>query len=221
MTKQEFIQTIAPIIQKYAKAKGYKVCSAIIAQACLESGYGSSLLSTKYHNYFGMKCGTSWKGKSVNMATKEEYKVGTLTDIRANFRAYDSMEAGVSGYFDFISTNRYAKLKGATSPEQYLTLIKEAGYATSSKYVNTNMQIIGRYNLTKYDTMEVQEPTTPSIRVGSVVKVVRAVQYNGKPFKTFHSTYDVIEVKGDRIVIGKGKVVTCAINKANISVLKY
>lgn len=78
----EFINTIAPLIVKEAKSRGYKVASAIIAQACLESNYGKSTLSAKYHNYFGMKCGSYWTGKSVNMTTKEEYKVGTLTTIR-------------------------------------------------------------------------------------------------------------------------------------------
>ena len=68
---KQFIETIAPIIQKYAKKYGYKVVSPIIAQACLESKYGFSGLA-KYYNYFGMKCGSSWKGKSVVKDTKEE-----------------------------------------------------------------------------------------------------------------------------------------------------
>lgn len=146
-----FINKIAPLIQKYAKQYGYKVASPIIAQACCESKYGLSSLGAKYHNYFGMKCGSSWKGKSVNLATKEEYKVGTLTDIKANFRVYDSMEEGVKGYFEFISKARYANLKTAATPQKYLELIKEDGYATSSTYVNTNMNIVSKYGLTKYD----------------------------------------------------------------------
>ena len=98
-----FISEIAPLIQKYAKLNGYKVCSTIIAQACCESNFGVSSLAAKYHNYFGMKCGNSWKGKSVNLKTKEEYKVGILSTIKDNFRVYESMEEGVKGYFDFIS----------------------------------------------------------------------------------------------------------------------
>ena len=98
-----FINKIAPLIQKYAKQYGYKVASPIIAQACCESAFGTSSLGKKYHNYFGMKCGSSWRGKSVNLKTKEEYKIGTLTDIKANFRAYSSMEEGIKGYFEFIS----------------------------------------------------------------------------------------------------------------------
>lgn len=148
---KQFIETIGPIIQEEAKARGYKVCSAILAQACIESGYNTSLLSMKYHNYFGMKCGSSWKGPSVNLATKEEYN-SQLVSIRDNFRAYPDMIAGVKGYFDFISTSRYANLKGAATAQEYLELIKRDGYATSSSYVNTCMNVVNRYGLdTKFD----------------------------------------------------------------------
>lgn len=70
--QQRFIEEIAKNVQKYAYVYGILVHSPIIAQAILESGWGESKLASKYYNYFGMKCGTTWKGKSVNMETKEE-----------------------------------------------------------------------------------------------------------------------------------------------------
>lgn len=57
------------------------------------------------------------------------------------------------------------------------------------------------------------------IKAGNRVRVLRAIQYNGQPFAVYHTYYDVIEVSGDRVVIGKGKAVTCAINKNNIQKL--
>ena len=151
MTNSEFIEQIAVYVKKYAYAYGIEVHSPIIAQAILESGWGRSILAIRYHNYFGLKCGGSWNGTSVNMATKEEYEVGTLTNIRDNFRAYDSMEAGVKGYFDFINTSRYANLKGVKSPEEYVRRIKADGYATSSKYVDNIMRVIRDNKLTRFD----------------------------------------------------------------------
>ena len=173
----EFIKKIAPIIQKYAKKNGYKIVSPIIAQACLESGYGQSSLSAKYHNYFGMKCGSSWKGKSVNLMTKEEYTPGINTVIRDNFRVYDSMDEGVKGYFEFISYSRYANLKKATSPMEYLTFIKQDGYATGSKYVEDNMNLVKAYSLTKYDTIA-EEGLKDTIE--SIVNVVKPSTSNNK-----------------------------------------
>ena len=154
---KQFIELIGPIIQEEAKARGYKVCSPIIAQACIESAFGTSSLGYRWHNYFGMKCGSSWKGKSVNLSTKEEYVPGQLSTIRDNFRVYDSMEEGVKGYFDFISTKRYANLKDAKTPKEYLELIKKDGYATSSSYVNTNMNCINRYDLERFDWNKLPE----------------------------------------------------------------
>ena len=155
MTNSEFIEQIAKCVKKYAYVYGIEVHSPIIAQAILESGWGKSSLASKYHNYFGLKCGSSWKGKSVNMATKEEYKVGTLTNIRDNFRVYDSMEDGVKGYFDFINTSRYANLKGVKSPEEYVKRIKADGYATSSTYVDNIMRVIRDNKLTRFDRKKV------------------------------------------------------------------
>ena len=163
---KHFIETISPYIVAYAKKYGYRFASPIIAMACLESAYGTSGLA-KYNNFFGMKCGSTWKGASVNMATKEEYTVGTLTDIRANFRAYSDMEAGVKGFFDFISAKRYANLKTATSPREFLEMIKADGYATSSTYVTSNMAVIEKMNLTAWDSYSPKDAST-SIRYATV-----------------------------------------------------
>lgn len=154
MTKQEFIDSIAKYVRKYAKQYGICVHSPIIAQAILESGWGQSKLAAQYHNYFGLKCGTKWTGKSVNMATKEEYKPGILTDIRDNFRIFDSMEDGVKGYFEFIQLTRYHNLRGITDPRKYLETIREDGYATSSTYAENCMALLDQYKLTQYDKEE-------------------------------------------------------------------
>ncbi len=151
MTKQEFIDKIAGYVQKYAYVYGIMVHSPIIAQAILESGWGESKLASQYHNYFGLKCGTKWTGKSVNLTTKEEYTVGTLTTIKDNFRVFDSMEDGVKGYFEFIQLSRYHNLRGITDPKKYLETIRADGYATSSTYVTNTMKLITQYGLTKYD----------------------------------------------------------------------
>ena len=150
-SKRKFVIQIANYVRKYAPKYGIKVYSPIIAQAIHESGWGQSSLSAKYHNYFGLKCGTLWTGKSVNLSTKEEYSAGTLTTIRSNFRVYDNMEQGVKGYFEFIQLPRYSNLKGVTSPRQYLTNIKNDGYATGYLYVDHTMALVDMYDLTQFD----------------------------------------------------------------------
>ena len=92
----------------------------------------------------------------LSMKTKEEIN-SALVSIRDNFRVYPDMISGVKGYFDFINTKRYANLKTAETPEEYLKRIKADGYATSSSYVSTNMNCIRKYDLTKWDWNNTKE----------------------------------------------------------------
>lgn len=174
--QKQFIETIGPIIQNEARARGYKICSSAIAQACIESAYGTSWISkAPYWNMFGMKCGSAWKGPSVNAKTKEEVN-SQLISIRDNFRAYPGgLIDGVKGYYDFISTKRYANLRDATTAEEYLKFIKQDGYATSSSYVNTCMNVVLRHDLTAYD-VDVGKPITPEL----IERVIAGEYGNGK-----------------------------------------
>ena len=215
-TQETFIMQIASIVQKYAKQYGIKVASPIIAQACLESAYGKSGLA-KYHNYFGMKAGKNYSGPSVKMKTKEEYQKGVLTEIYADFRTYPDMDAGVKGYFDFISTNRYANLKTATTAEQYLTFIKLDGYATSNSYVKSCMSVVNKYNLKMYDTGVVPAASLSPYQIGQVYTLqsdmyVRQTP-NGSKIK-----YDSLTQDGKKngkfdddgnAILNKGTRVTC------------
>ena len=170
----EFINKIAPLIQKYAPQYSIKVCSPIIAQAFIESRYGESGLAKQAHNYFGLKCGSKWDGKYVVKKTNEEYTTGTLTEISAAFRAYDSMEEGVKGYFEFINKQRYQNLKGITDPRMYCETIKADGYATSSTYVTTLMNCINTYNLTIWDKAVNNTPAVSVIDSSKVIQIALA-----------------------------------------------
>ena len=175
MKDKDFISEIAKLIKKYAPAYDIRVNSPIVAQAILESGFGKSKLSAVYHNYFGLKCGTKWTGRSVNMKTQEEYTPGTKTTIRDNFRVYESMEEGVRGYFEFIQMERYQNLKGITDPQKYLETVIKDGYATSSTYVKNCMSLIEEYGLTKYDT---EQPATGAVEKKRTVADYLAVWHS-------------------------------------------
>lgn len=215
MTNLQFIQKIAPLVQKYAPQYNIKVCSPIIAQACLESGFNSSKLAYKYHNYFGMKCGTAWKGASVNMATQEEYTPGVLTNIRDNFRAYTSMEEGVKGYFEFIQLSRYANLKGITDPQKYLETIKADGYATDSRYVNSNMRVINQYGLTKYDMAGALTTQQMAIKP-TISKVEAATQWMQMTAADDSHGYDQVYRWGEKGDYDCSSAVITAYEKAGV-----
>lgn len=155
MTQLEFIQTIAPLVQKYAKKYNIQVASPVIAQACLESGYGTSK-KAQYHNYFGLKYRKNRVTVNNGYFTdggSEQNSDGTYTLLPSStaWYAFDSMEKGVQGYFQFINIPHYANLKTTNNPLTYLQYIKAANYATSLNYVQNVYAIINKWGLTKYD----------------------------------------------------------------------
>ena len=157
MTQEQFIAEVAKYVQKYALQYGIKVYSPIIAQACLESAYGTSELAVNAHNYFGLKyrknrC-PSASGIYYKMGS-EQNADGTYTSSAMQWMKFDNLEKGVKGYFEFINIANYSNLKGVTDPKTYLENIKKDGYATSLKYVDNLMKVIEKWNLTKYDKIE-------------------------------------------------------------------
>lgn len=157
MTQEQFIKEIAKYVQKYAPEFGIKVCSPIIAQACLESAYGTSKKAS-FHNYFGLKYRNNRVKCNKGYFTdggSEQNPNGTYTLLPSStaWYAFENLEQGVLGYFQFINIPNYANLKGVTDPYKYLENIKADGYATSVNYVKNVYNVIQKWNLTQYDTM--------------------------------------------------------------------
>ena len=178
MTKQEFLNKIAPLVVNENSKRNYPLFSSVvIGQACCETGYGKSNIMMKANAIFGIKATKTWKGKVYNAKTKECYDGVNYTDITACFRAYDSLEESIKDYFDLIcKSSRYKKAVNSGSPEECITAIKNGGYATSPNYISTIMSIINSNNLTKYDKIEsvgnvenkVENLKTPTYKVGKV-----------------------------------------------------
>ncbi len=165
MSKQQFIEQIAAFVEKYAPSYGIKVYSPIIAQAVLESAYGTSELAVNACNFFGLKYREGRCKTCIGTYDKvgsEQNADGSYTSSAMTWCKFADMENGVIGYFDFINISRYANLKGITDPREYLETIKEDGYATSHEYVNNVMRVIETWDLTKYDK---KEETNVSIKI--------------------------------------------------------
>lgn len=157
MSNEQFIKEIAALIQKYAPSYGIEVCSPVIAQAILESGYGTSELAVNAHNYFGLKYREGRCKTCIgvyHMTGSEQNADGSYTSSAMQWCKFSDMESGVIGYFDFTNISNYKNLKGITDPRQYLENIKADGYATSLKYVDNLMRVIKTWDLTKYDKKE-------------------------------------------------------------------
>lgn len=155
-----FIETITPMAIRQCKAHGDKIfVSVCIAQACHESGYGTSKKMADANAVFGFKVGKSaymfgsaWKGKAYKTGTTEYYDGKTATKITDWFRAYDSLEDSVCDYLDLLcGASRYRNALHQSSPEACINAIVKGGYATGPDYAKHIMSIIRTYHLDKYD----------------------------------------------------------------------
>lgn len=160
------------------------LASVTAAQMILESGYVKTDLAKKANNCFGMKCSLSgntwsnstWDGKSkVNIRTAEEYSKGNITYINADFRKYPCIEDSIGDHSAYLlgamngSKLRYSGLKGETDYKKAITIIKNGGYATDSRYINKICNIIERFGLNKYDKDNSDQATSDEAlyRVGT------------------------------------------------------
>lgn len=126
MTKVEYIQQMYAILAPMCAKYGYhNVAAGMIAQS-IQEGWNSGL-ATKYHNYWGMKAGKDYKGKTVAMDNKQK------TDP-AVYRAFDTMEDGCDGYFVFLSYPRYHVLRACETDTDYLDRIGPCGWNKNKGY---------------------------------------------------------------------------------------
>lgn len=184
MTEKEFVEKIGKLATKDMERSGI-LASVSVAQACLESGYGTTDLARNANNLFGMKCtlsGNTWKsvwdGKSkYTKITKEEYTPGVITNVKADFRKYSSIEKSINDHSLYLtqakkgSKLRYKGLVGEKNYRKAIQIIKNGGYATDSKYVDKICNLIERWNLTRFDKQKEVKP----------MKIINAVSSSKVP----------------------------------------
>lgn len=103
----------------------------ILAQAGHETGWNAD---TPGNNFFGIKAGLGYKGKSQTLDTTEDYGHG-LQKVKQNFRAYDSPEDSFRDWANLIQSDRYkAAMQPGISDEDFAKALKAGGYATDPDY---------------------------------------------------------------------------------------
>ena len=160
------------------------------------------------------------RGKLDYIVDKVNEKLGLNSNTNSNDNLYKIQAGAFSKKENADNLANEIKSKGVDT-----CIITEDGLykvqCGAFKNVDNAKNIAKTLNNMGYDTYIVglneEIPKDNSIRVGDKVKVINAVQYNGQSFAVYFDTYDVIEVSGDRAVIGQGSEVICAININNIT----
>lgn len=165
MAAADFIKKLAPGAQKVFK-KYNVLASLVIAQGCLESGFGASDLSKQAYNLFGVK-GT-YNGKYVLMWTKEQDKHGNETRVQARFRKYPSYAESLADLGSlYTRLSRYKDVVGEKDYQKATAAVAKGGYATDINYATKLNSIIFTYKLTQYDNVDLpEEPSEPETPTG-------------------------------------------------------
>lgn len=147
-TKQEFIDKYKEIaIQQQLK---YGVPASItLAQAILESGYGTSKQAKECNNFFGIQAGDSWKGETKNYLDNEKYHP---------FRKYSNPEHCFEDHSKILTVNdgkvaQKCKKISATDYQGWAKALAYSPYHESNpkKYQQSLLREISDYNLHDID----------------------------------------------------------------------
>ena len=228
----QFLRNIIPAAQNVARGKDI-YASVMIAQAALESGWGTSALSkAPNHNLFGVK--GSYNGQSVNMQTLEDSGGQNYYSIQADFRKYPSYQESLEDYADKIVNGisgaplfYSGAWKSKTNSYQDATAYLTGRYATDTAYGSKLNRIIEQFGLTKYDTetavnmaeeIASNETTTTS---GNSYTVVSGDSLYAIARKTGTSIQDLLSLNGLNLnsIIHPGQVLALS-SKATSTEIK-
>jgi len=156
--QQDFIDRQAVVAQEIVPQYGLFV-SVYLAQAALESGWGTSSLATQGNNYFGRKCGHS---PCIKVWT-DEWRNGQMVREEHYFQRYETLQEAIRDYCQkylrtwasgypvyYIDTSSpFAFVDGITGNGEEAR--KYNSYATDPKYGNKLKSIIVQWDLERYD----------------------------------------------------------------------
>lgn len=190
-SKQEYLDQVIEPARRVCKRYGY-IPSVLIAQACLENGYGmdpSCYPLIQVWNMVGQKSellnkswvdlGYSvWKGQSITKRTPEQ-RGNQIIYINDQFRVFDSVEQSLADFLLFLTyASNYGpggapkyggEVLSIKDPETLIRAVGGRGYATGQTYPTSVMRIVRENNLTQYDDLTTVEPTDqipPALRKG-------------------------------------------------------
>lgn len=149
------------------------------------------------------------------------YYYGELPDMWPEPEA-EQAEPGAGTKYNVGDVVSYHTIYAASTSDEPLTPSIKSGTITRVIPGRAHPYLIGGgTGWIDDDCIEAEENSeseaVAAIEKGDRVKVLNAVQYgNGKSFARYYDVYDVIEVDGDRVVIGIDGVVTAAVAAENL-----
>lgn len=157
---QEFVDKFYKDANEIAAKHGIPAL-VMLTQAAIESGWGEH--APKY-NFFGITANDKYKGSKQLLRTTEYHKTNTVKYpviisivlmtsgtykglykyiVKRYFRAYNKAEECFEDYAAVLKNDRYKEaFKYTDKPEQFITEIAKAGYATNTQYLDLALAVM-------------------------------------------------------------------------------
>ena len=163
--------------------------SITLAQGILESGAGTSLLSRKANNHFGVKAYGGWNGP-VYLAWDDER-------TKSRFRKYTSPTESYRDHSRFLKDNsRYRSLftHSVYDYRAWAIGLQKAGYATAGDYAKALIGFIDAYKLYAFNG-------GVKLRAGKTVTITRQVSVSQPVFESDCVMDDAEESEEEKDVV--------------------
>jgi flagellum-specific peptidoglycan hydrolase FlgJ len=161
--EQQFITEVSP--GAVATQRKYGIpASVTIAQAIVESGWGTSGLATRDHNLFGIK-GAGPAG-SDPLPTRE-YEHGRPVTRRASFRVYHDVAQSIEDHGRLLATSGFYThaMAARHQPDTFASALTGV-YATDPDYGGKLISLMRRHDLYRYDSAHVPAPRAAAAPAG-------------------------------------------------------
>lgn len=161
----------------------------------------------------GKKLGINWKDIASYNGITSPYTIY----VNQKLRLPASVNAPEDKGYDVYAVARDVINGKYGNGDARVRNLTNAGYSYSKVQNAVNEILSGK--VSSNNSKPTQSTSAPATIVkGCKVKVLKAIDYNGRKLNSsvLSRTYDVIEVKGNRVVIGIGSAVTAAMNSSNL-----
>lgn len=235
------IEVASDTTEPYAvNAKAYAALIDLLVDICQRNGITKLVWSTNkadrvnhkngcnmtvHRDYANKSCpGTYLYERHSQIASEVNKRLGSTTtspelekpatDVQGAFKVGDIVE--FKGYKHYSTANASKGSSVKPCRAKVTQVYKTGKHPYHVRAVNS----LGAFTSGVYGWVDAADlAPIGEIKAGDKVKVLNAVTYTGQKFKTYYDEYDVIQVNGDRVVIGIGKTVTAAINIKNIQLV--
>lgn len=235
------IEVASDTTEPYAvNAKAYAALIDLLVDICQRNGITKLVWSTNkadrvnhkngcnmtvHRDYANKSCpGTYLYERHSQIASEVNKRLGSTTtspelekpatDVQGAFKVGDIVEFKGYKHYSTVNASKGSSVKPCRA--KVTQVYKTGKHPYHVRAVNS----LGAFTSGVYGWVDAADlAPIGEIKAGDKVKVLNAVTYTGQKFKTYYDEYDVIQVNGDRAVIGIGKTVTAAINIKNIQLV--